>query len=250
MKLKVFPHNMVSRGSRDLSNEIGGVRLREQGSPLRFTSNTLVVNWGRSSFPREIGSPVVLNRPENVAQAVNKQNAFDILNRAGIPCPINYPYEPSRLVDHINVRGTGGEGLVVRKASDPVTEGTVMTVAYIPKEQEYRVHVFQGEVIDLQRKAVREGEEPNWEVRNLKNGFVFVRGEMKWADDQTEDKVMTAAVNAVDALGLDFGAVDVVVSSRRNAPFVLEVNTAPGLEGTTLKNYSEAILNYARLLEV
>ena len=49
----------------------------------------------------------------------------------------------------------------------------------------------------------------------------------------------TIAVNAVKALGLDFGAVDIIYNEKENQYYVLEVNTAPGLEGTTLIKYAE-----------
>ncbi|MNY81884.1 hypothetical protein D3C86_2236870 [compost metagenome] len=46
---------------------------------------------------------------------------------------------------------------------------------------------------------------------------------------------------AVNALGLDFGAADVIWNDHRKQAFVLEVNTAPGLTGTTLEKYAKAL---------
>jgi D-alanine-D-alanine ligase-like ATP-grasp enzyme len=37
---------------------------------------------------------------------------------------------------------------------------------------------------------------------------------------------------------LDFGAVDIIYNAKRNECYVLEVNTAPGLEGTTVEKYA------------
>ena len=51
----------------------------------------------------------------------------------------------------------------------------------------------------------------------------------------------TLAINAIRALHLDFGAVDIIYNERENQFYVLEVNTAPGLEGTTLQKYTESI---------
>ncbi|MNY63636.1 hypothetical protein D3C86_2006230 [compost metagenome] len=45
---------------------------------------------------------------------------------------------------------------------------------------------------------------------------------------------------AVNAIGLTFGAVDVIWNEYRHQAYVLEVNTAPGLTGTTLEKYAEA----------
>lgn len=52
------------------------------------------------------------------------------------------------------------------------------------------------------------------------------------------------ARNAVRALHLDFGAVDIGIRNNGD-PFVLEVNTCPGLEGGTLDMYATNILERA-----
>jgi glutathione synthase/RimK-type ligase-like ATP-grasp enzyme len=39
------------------------------------------------------------------------------------------------------------------------------------------------------------------------------------------------------ASGLDFGAVDVIWNERQQRAYVLEINSAPGLEGTTIDDY-------------
>jgi D-alanine-D-alanine ligase-like ATP-grasp enzyme len=56
------------------------------------------------------------------------------------------------------------------------------------------------------------------------------------------DIVDNAALGAVSALGLDFGAVDVKCNRQGTRAAVLEVNTAPGLQGTTLRKYAEALM--------
>ena len=40
-------------------------------------------------------------------------------------------------------------------------------------------------------------------------------------------------------LGLDFGAVDVIWNEHESKAYVLEINTAPGLEGSTVEDYKE-----------
>jgi len=49
------------------------------------------------------------------------------------------------------------------------------------------------------------------------------------------------SIAAVDALCLDFGAVDIIYNEHEDKYYVLEVNSAPGLEGTTLEKYVEAL---------
>jgi D-alanine-D-alanine ligase-like ATP-grasp enzyme len=40
---------------------------------------------------------------------------------------------------------------------------------------------------------------------------------------------------------LDFGAVDVIWNEKQQRAYVLEVNTAPGLEGQTVDDYARGI---------
>ena len=62
-------------------------------------------------------------------------------------------------------------------------------------------------------------------------------------DDVVRNDTMDLlAISAVDSLGLDFGAVDIIWNESEDQYYVLEVNTAPGVEGTTLQKYTEAIL--------
>ena len=53
---------------------------------------------------------------------------------------------------------------------------------------------------------------------------------------------------SVNLLGLDFGAVDIGHRLQDNKFFVFEINTAPGIEGSTLDKYAKAIYNYYRSL--
>ncbi|MNN94301.1 hypothetical protein D3C81_2129010 [compost metagenome] len=79
----------------------------------------------------------------------------------------------------------------------------------------------------------------NWKVRNLANGFIFARGED--ALGNVPKDVLDQAVKAVASLGLDFGAADVIYNDRQKKAYVLEVNTAPGLSGSTLDGYTQRL---------
>jgi glutathione synthase/RimK-type ligase-like ATP-grasp enzyme len=114
---------------------------------------------------------------------------------------------------------------------------------YIKKISEYRVHVVGNAVIDVQKKMRRTDipdEQVNWQVRSHSNGFIFGREGVVLPDAVTAD-----CVRCVNELGLDFGAVDVIFNAHQETYYVLEVNTAPGLTGTTLVNYANALTNLA-----
>jgi D-alanine-D-alanine ligase-like ATP-grasp enzyme len=42
-------------------------------------------------------------------------------------------------------------------------------------------------------------------------------------------------------LELDFGAADVIYNAQQDRAYSLEVNSAPGIMGTTLVNYTNAL---------
>lgn len=101
-------------------------------------------------------------------------------------------------------------------------------------------------MLDVQRKA-RDTSVPddavNWQVRNHDNGFIFMR------EGVTPDTVPTAVIQnslaVVQCTGLDFGAVDVIWNSTHDKAYVLEVNSSPGMSGTTLDNFCAAVQSYA-----
>ena len=52
---------------------------------------------------------------------------------------------------------------------------------------------------------------------------------------------------AMEAVGLNFGAIDIVRDMDNNL-FVLEINTAPGIEGITVDKFAEAIKAFANTM--
>lgn len=143
------------------------------------------------------------------------------------------------------VNSTNGRGIVEFELQEGVQAPRApLYTAYIPKKAEYRVHVFDGKVVDVQQKKKKRGFEGDRDtrVRNLKNGYVYVR-EGVVAPDGLGD----LAVRAVRAVGYRYGAVDIVHNEKHNKLYVLEVNSRPGLMGTTLDKYSTALVESYQL---
>lgn len=127
----------------------------------------------------------------------------------------------------------------------------LFTAGHVGKRVEYRVHVVRGEAVLVQRKLRRYQEDAMAAapaqytagtslVRNLASGWVYSVNFDK-ADDVYLGRVQRAGIDAIGVLGLDFGAVDILVDTDQGVARVLEVNTAPGLEGeTTLQAYVDA----------
>jgi hypothetical protein len=98
-------------------------------------------------------------------------------------------------------------------------------------------------VIDVTRKIRRPGVDDTNRpfIWNHDNDFIFVRNGI--CARTIPNELISRAQQAVDDLGLQFGAVDIVVEKggpiNRARCYVLEVNTSPGMEGTTLERYVE-----------
>lgn len=252
----IYPYKEGSNSVKNLREKIEELRvIRRENSRFRGNKEKIVINWGCTQLPEEVKKSVVVNNPEAVAIASNKLSFFDKMkDKVQIPeytTSLEEAKEWSEKGETVVVRevlnGHSGEGIVILENlvefQDYNHHNAKMYVKYIPKKHEFRIHVSKGGVIDQQRKAVRRdmppNYRPNFKVRNHHNGFVFVR-----EDVNPDPQVIEQAVLAVAECGLDFGAVDVVWNNFRNKAFVLEVNTAPGLEGTSVETYSEALKTY------
>lgn len=229
----------VSDGATALRNALVAAGVTCQLSNREtFTTSRLVMNWGSSAALSARGR--VLNQPSNIGNATNKFQCFDMLQRAGVVIP-SYSTTPPAVTGsgiwlaRTTITGSGGEGIVVLRAGVSVPNAPLY-VKYIRKTREYRVHVLNGKVVGVQQKrkeAERELTADEKLIRNRNNGWVFCVNDVEIVPNELE-QISTAATNAVRALGLDFGAVDLVISRDDNLPYVLEVNTAPGLQSPTI----------------
>lgn len=223
--------------------------------------NITVLNWGYYGLGSgEIASnaKTVLNNADAVKRVSVKNKAFDRMDESGISIP-RYTTDLAQAMDWIadgeevlgrDQKGRGGEDIVFY-ADDPgsFTKKKLFTV-YKKKKSEFRIHVFRHpeeglRVISEQRKVLRNNdslgspinpEDADFRIRSYKKGFVFQRNNIT-----VPEGVREQAILAVDCLGLDFGGVDVIWNEYEQKPYVLEVNTAPGLAGTTLKDYINAV---------
>jgi glutathione synthase/RimK-type ligase-like ATP-grasp enzyme len=204
----------------------------------------MVVNWGNTSISRKCLT--VLNKPAAVSLAANKLSAFRCLLEHGVNTVpfttqrfdvVRWLESGSKVVARKLLSSHSGRGAVVIKTKEEIVSAPLYT-KYVKKDEEYRVHVLRGNVIDYATKCKRNGVEANPYIRSYNNGWVFCRNGV-----QLPEGVKREAIKAVQVLGLDFGAVDVIF--RQGRAYILEVNTAPGLEGTTLQRYADAFRRLA-----
>lgn len=247
MTIVLYPYKMGSKSGKTLAGALGAKRVYpdRKYKPKR---THLIVNWGSSTCPNWRG--IMLNTPHNVGNACNKAKTLNILFRQGmeeIPEFTDSTEVAQQWIDNgfqvfgrQTLTGHSGNGIIIFDSETITTdkECPLYTKA-VKKDKEYRVHVFNGTVIDYQQKKKRLGHEGGITgIRNFANGWIYARNEVELPED-----VKAASIKAVNLLGLDFGAVD-VCSVKGGGVCIFEVNTACGLEGTTIDKYVEAIRSY------
>lgn len=247
-RIVLFPYKMGSCGAKALAVELRSrgypvLRVRDGSTKFVRRASDLILNWGNSRC-RERG---ILNEAAAVAVAGSKLDFLQLVSGGddGVPVPewtVNAQEAQGWLdsghtvVARTLLRASGGRGIVVCTTATGLVRAPLYT-KYVKKAAEYRVHVFGDTVVDVQQKRRRAGvEQVDNQIRNYDRGWVFCR-----EDVAAPDAVLAVAKLAVARCGLHFGAVDVIYNQHYDRAVVLEVNTAPGLEGTTTSKYAEAV---------
>ena len=228
----IFTTGSMSRTPRLLCEHLPDARVIRgyRGRRIRSTPDDLVVNWG---YHGEVNTPAkVLNR----RAGVDKVNQIARFMNNDIPHPSATVSDTGWVWKPIN--GYGGRGVHFAEVVHGATlRDNEFAQAYIPKVAEFRVHVLGGGPVAWTRKKANEDVNPDDHVAwNHDNGFV--QQEIKnRIQKQTTGNVAVAACNA---LGYDFGAVDIIMD-KLGSLYVLEVNSAPSL---TVDNRIDAYVGY------
>lgn len=251
MRLAIWAYNTGSRSAHELSDALEAPIIRHTGSRFKGwgSKNWTVINWG-STDCRDYDN--VLNLPSRIDNMSNKLEAFRMFDFKGGPrIPVwtasrkeasewfgQKKYKECLVVCRTILSGHSGNGIVISSSPGEIVQAPLYTL-YVPKDAEYRVHMarWREEPIFVQRKVRDPDREPtSWKVRSHANGFIFQHNHKS---DIPLD-VLVQADLAFKASSLDFGAVDVICNERERKAYVLEINTAPGLEGETIIRYANA----------
>ena len=237
MRVRVYQYKNGSKSAKALAETLGVLRIKREGSRFKPKLSDTIINWGSSGDLSGLSPARILNKPDKVARVSDKLKFFtDSKNTTKFKTP---PFTTRKeeaenfgtvVCRHI-LSGSGGRGIEIVERGETLPRAPLY-VKYIKKVKEFRIHVAFGEVIDSQRKIRDPDKEPtNWQVRNHDNGFIFARESGMPLNTSKE-----AAIECIKHFGLDFGAVD-LIETKDGETYVLEVNTAPGLEGQTVENY-------------
>lgn len=282
------------------ATDVTGIALAEQlgirSGTDRPVDETTIIGWGCKTRDnvRFGNNTTIINHPNSIRKNRDKLETLNTLtNNEAVANSIATHVTARNVITKINNneialpligrtrRHQSGKGFwfcptksIVDAA---ITEGADYFQKFIDIKQEYRLHVFDGEIIYAQKKvanpnpaswvAQRVEKIKNWAnkhndeldtdtlvyvlnrivkevvlpdriVRSNKRGWKFSTVRL----NSVSNALKNVAINAVNAIGLDFGAVDCALG-QDNAPWVIEINSGPGLQRGSLEAYVTAFRN-------
>ena len=243
----VCSYKKGSRSAKDLANAMGIKRMKLSGSRVRRSD--AIINWGSttmlSNYPH-LASSRIINHPQYVREVANKLNFYRQYQEYTPKFTTSFTEARDGVIGDypILARHTltshSGQGIVVCHNEFELAENAHAKVftQYIKKNREYRIH-FVGDAIRIARKKRRNGMQDACKyVRSHQNGYVFCTDDIR-----DSEHVMEMARRFISETNLDFGAIDIIHSTKTGVTKILEVNTAMGLEGSTLEWYRDELRN-------
>lgn len=223
-------HLRVAKGCQPTANILAQL-LAKENIALGNYENPGVVCWGAGMQ----NIPKVLNAN---CSAFNKLTQLKKLSAAGISTvPIleqiplwmhgHNPIFPilARKLNHV-----AGRDIILCKSPascrKALAKGRAYFTRFVPSSTEFRVWVYRKRHLGTYEKILKYPWKKKGVNRNYHNGYAF----QLVASEAVPRPAVDIAISCIAALGLDFGAVDILLGNDKKF-YVLEVNTAPGVEG-------------------
>ena len=210
-----------------------------------FNTGDKVIMWG-TRVQIELGNAIVYNHPKVSNNASNKKIAREIFEEKDIAAPKlikhNELYKaPYPVIIRKDRHRAGIEFYIANNDLEATTivsklNGAEYYISEIyPKTAEYRVHCASG-------KALLVKQKPSPEDKSVV-AWNFHQNQLPWStiDRAKYDfDMVSLSLKAIDALGLDYGAVDIMSEPSRDGfpkHVVVEVNTAPSYTPYLISKY-------------
>lgn len=242
---------------KNLLEELNKSILVKKYKNQHLNQNDVVVRWGdtsNSEIDGVLSQNRILNKASAISKNTNKLKSLKLFGSSGLNIP--KIFESKQAINRFPVLGRdknhhGGLDIVIINGSNDGNNNLNKIpnkdfyVEVIKSIREYRVHIFNDEVIRVTRKVFRGHDKDGVPVTQegiIKND-TYGWGHNNVNVDNLNPEFISASKKALKAIGLDFGAVDLLISTNEK-PYVLEVNSSPRLNSIGLEIYAEAIKNY------
>lgn len=250
----IAPYNMKSNGARTIGRLLGAELISTD--QLRYgewgRKPEVIINWGiGTNFFRPEGVKT-LNNPKQVGACVSKGEFFKVVSKLkGAPSIPPFTTDAKEALKWVNNGdlvmartvddGKQGEGILFSDDADPARFFSApLFTKFMLNLNEYRAHVAFGKVIYWQKKdlsdAARLRGGVDFRVRTHRAGFYFMSNGFA-----VPDVVAAEALKMAVEFPLDFYALDIIWNRHYDKAYILEANTAMGIdEGETAAKYAEA----------
>ncbi len=233
---------IYNRRGRPTGERIAAALQVPTGGAIGNEEGGFLIRWGNSLQP-ELDDQFdrVINSAESIMNATNKLRSLEMLSEAELNVPA-WSEDPDELIEEYGYpilgrklrHARGSDIQLILQKRDMRRERDFYTV-YIPTNREYRVHVVGDRAVRVQAKYLDFPDQKKAWIRNYESGYRFRNPRLRM-----HARRLQAAISAVSALGLDFGAVDLIVGDD-NETYILEVNTAPSCSPLTGAAYANGI---------
>lgn len=252
----INPYKNGSRGAKQIKLYLRERNIKTFTSQSAPKGRPLIINWGNSSFDYPTEGFVVVNDPFQTYCMSNKVKFFEntLHSRDTLEWTQNRDTAlqwGTVVFARTKVEASGGRGIIVFNPEEQAPEELPHAPLYtkgVSKTHEYRLHMARGlhdkgfTVLLAQRKVFRKTDERpsplDWKVRSHDNGFIF---QTHPTHDRIPNQVMEASgrVMSEHFPDLHFCALDVMYHDKKDKAYVIEGNTAPGLENGSISVYAE-----------
>lgn len=297
MNISVWYQFMTDITGKELASELAKKRPNDDvsaHSTWKGKKYDVLIGWGcKEPDDYTVGNTdinnckLVINRLQNIRLAANKLKALVKMRESGVRVP---NFVPSTQIKQAIANKTMTYPLIGRPESHQagqsffeckmlldvdaaIKAGSRYFTQFVPNTEEYRIHVFNGEILAVTKKTQQENPERAFktirteqiERHAKKDGVTLDKKTLDFAlneflkkdiqlpkhSERHNDRgwkfslvanttvpvaLRDQAVLAVTSLGLDFGAVDGLIGED-GLPYILEINTAPSLRETMLEKY-------------
>lgn len=246
----LFPYSLRSISVVNLAIALGCKIIIPEKSDFQADESKVIINYG-SLHPKLLeyskSGLRVINRTSVVERCMGKIGLLQTLKDRGVNTVPYFSNDSNSAFDEI----TQGNTLLGFKL-DWEKNKTIHTLhsksvekrlplkydyytQYVPKSEEYRVHVFAGNVIYAQVKRLRDKdnkgkavdkESVNWRIRTTENGFKSIPIRIR---DLPNDVIKQSELASRVIPNLTFGVLDVLYSKSKDQATVIGCNTHPYL---------------------
>lgn len=219
--------------------EISGEKILVTSKPETIKPGTKLIRYGSSAIVRDI-EETGYNSPELISVASSKYRFSELMRNGEVYSPIYSRGNPEEFPVMIreSLTSSGGRGIHIAKSEEDFKElwrNNFYWTKYLFLDFELRVHIIDGQIVRIFKKEEREQME--FPIRN-NSVCDFKLRDLKYYP-KLDDFIKS--ICAITTLTKGFFGADIGWDTKKKEYFVIEINSAPGLNENTAKSYAEVI---------